>query len=85
MMFAPCILVVAVSCAAVHAGEATFPSRPPLSTFEPSLSQIIAVEPTQPALSPVSNVKGVAFNRIVHIWLENTVRAGIPHLTMNPD
>lgn len=31
---------------------------------------------TQP-LSPVSNVKGVVFDRFFQIWLENTVR-GLP-------
>jgi acid phosphatase len=80
-MFAPIILVVAVVSAAVHAGQATFPTRPPFSTIEPSLSQIIAAQATQSALSLVSNVKGVAFDRIAHIWLENIVRASILQLT----
>src|SRR5438046_2755004 len=47
--------------------------RPPLSTIEPSLTQIVASEATQAALSPVSNVAGKGFDRIIQIWLENTV------------
>lgn len=50
----------------------TYSSRPPLSTLEPSLSQIVASEATAVPLSPVSNVGGKAFDRIVQIWLENT-------------
>jgi len=60
------------------AGTTTYASRPPESTVEPSLTQIVASEATQAALSPVSNVQGLAFNGIVQIWLENTVRAGNP-------
>jgi acid phosphatase len=49
-------------------------TRPAISTIEPSLTQIVATEATMAALSPVSNVKGAGFDRIVQIWLENTVR-----------
>jgi|HubBroStandDraft_4_1064222.scaffolds.fasta_scaffold3431100_1 acid phosphatase len=49
-------------------------SRPTYSTIQPSLTQILATQATAPALSPVSNVKGQAFDRIIQIWLENTVR-----------
>lgn len=48
-------------------------SRPAESTIEPSLTQIVASEATQAALSPVSNVAGLGFDRIIQIWLENTV------------
>lgn len=34
-----------------------------------------AAAATQPVLSPVSNVQGVAFNRFIQIWLENTDQA----------
>ena len=54
-------------------GAGTSTTRPAESTIEPSLTQIIATEATAPALSPVSNVKGAGFDRIVQIWLENTV------------
>jgi hypothetical protein len=57
----------------VLAATPSFASRPPLSTIEPSLTQIVASEATQAALSPVSNVAGLGFDRIIQIWLENTV------------
>lgn len=47
--------------------------RPSISTIQPALTEILAAQATATASSPVSNVEGVAFNRIVHIWLENTV------------
>ncbi|KAK5653355.1 hypothetical protein OQA88_9047 [Cercophora sp. LCS_1] len=37
----------------------------------PSLAEIYAARDTAPSSSPTSNVQGVAFDRIVHIWLEN--------------
>lgn len=61
---------------AVAASSGTYPSRAPESTVEPTLTQILATQATQAALSPVSNVQGVAFDRIVQIWLENTVSPG---------
>jgi acid phosphatase len=64
----------------VAADTTSYASRPPVSTIEPTLTQILATEATQTALSPVSNVQGAAFNRIVQIWLENTVRAENPSL-----
>jgi len=68
-MLASAILTLTLVTAVVS----TTTSRPPESTIEPSLTQILATQATQAALSPLSNVKGVAFNRIVQIWLENTV------------
>ncbi|AEO70364.1 uncharacterized protein THITE_122814 [Thermothielavioides terrestris NRRL 8126] len=47
-------------------------TRPPESTIEPSLSSIYAAQATAVPLSPVSNVAGKAFDRIIQIWLENT-------------
>lgn len=44
------------------------------TTSEPSLSQIRAAAATTLPESPVSNVKGVAFDRFYQVWLENTVR-----------
>jgi acid phosphatase len=47
-------------------------SRPPQSTIQPSLSSIYAAAATTEPQSPVSNVAGKAFDRIIQIWLENT-------------
>ena len=47
-------------------------SRPPQSTIQPTLSDIYAAAATAVPQSPVSNVGGKAFDRIIHIWLENT-------------
>ncbi|OCL13754.1 phosphoesterase-domain-containing protein [Glonium stellatum] len=65
-------VVLAFAAATNVAFAATSVSRPPESTLEPSLTQILATEATQAALSPVSNVAGKGFDRIVQIWLENT-------------
>ncbi|KAL2126535.1 hypothetical protein VTI74DRAFT_745 [Chaetomium olivicolor] len=58
------------------AGLTTEPSpvtkRPPFSTVEPNLSSIYAAQATTAPQSPVSNVPGKAFDRIIQIWLENT-------------
>lgn len=43
------------------------------TTSEPALSQIRAAQATTLPESPVSNVKGVAFDRFYQVWLENTV------------
>ena len=47
-------------------------AEPPEKTIEPSSSAIVAAQQTAPALSPVSNVKGAAFDRFIQVWLENT-------------
>jgi hypothetical protein len=60
--------------------------RAPLSTVEPSAAAIQSAAATTLPLSPVSNVKGVAFDRIVQIWLENTnynVRSSISKLPVS--
>jgi acid phosphatase len=49
--------------------------RPSVSTIQPSVVDILASQATAIAISPTSNVKGVAFDRIIQIWLENTVSA----------
>lgn len=51
-----------------------YTSRAPESTVEPSLTQIEATTATATSLSPVSDVKSVAFDRFFQVWLENTVR-----------
>lgn len=45
----------------------------------PSLAEIRAAQATVQPYSPVSNVKGLAFNRFVNIWLENTVCPQLLH------
>lgn len=47
-------------------------SRPPQSTIQPTLPSIYAAAATAVPQSPVSNVAGKAFDRIIQIWLENT-------------
>ncbi|KAJ9609749.1 hypothetical protein H2200_006077 [Cladophialophora chaetospira] len=49
-----------------------YQSPPSVSTIEPTLTQIEQSAATATSLSPVSNVKGLAFNRFFQIWLENT-------------
>lgn len=61
----------------------TSTTRPVFSTIEPTLASISAAQSTATPLSPVSNVKGLAFDRIVQIWLENTVSMG-GHLKKTP-
>ena len=48
------------------------------SEQNPSLEEIQAAQATVLPHSPVSNVKGLAFNRFVNIWLENTVCSDSP-------
>jgi hypothetical protein len=66
-------LVFCGSNVALAATSTSYASRPTFSTIEPSLASIYATQATATSLSPVSNVKGAAFDRIVQIWLENTV------------
>jgi len=79
-MLASIILTAALVGASVDvaAAQSTYPSRAPQSTIEPTLTQIAAIKATQAALSPVSNVQGIGFDRFVQIWLENTARAENP-------
>jgi acid phosphatase len=57
---------------AVSVLAATTTSEPAERTDEPSLSAIVSAAATVVPLSPVSNVKGAAFDRFFQIWLENT-------------
>lgn len=69
-MHANAIITIALSGLTFVSASST---RPAISIIEPSLTQIITTQATQAALSPVSNVKGAGFDRIIQIWLENTV------------
>jgi hypothetical protein len=55
------------------AATSSYPTKPPFSTIQPALTDIRAAQATVMPVSPISNVQGKAFNRIVQIWLENTV------------
>lgn len=68
------LVALTVGAKLALAATATYASKPPFSTIEPPIASIIAAEASAAPLSPVSNVKGAAFDRIVQIWLENTVR-----------
>jgi hypothetical protein len=48
-----------------------YTTRPPSSTYEPSLSAIMAAQATVMPEVVTSDVKGVAFNRFYNLWLEN--------------
>ena len=68
MMKSIALLAVAGSLAAAS----PYQSPPAVLTIEPTLTQIEQSAATASSLSPVSNVKGLAFNRFYQIWLENT-------------
>ncbi|RDW56638.1 hypothetical protein BP5796_13103 [Coleophoma crateriformis] len=63
------LLALAVTGAA--ASSASYSSRVPESTIEPSVTAISAAAASATALSPVSDVPGLAFDRVIQIWLEN--------------
>lgn len=44
-----------------------------ITTTEPALAAIEAAAATTLPYSPVSNVKGLAFDRFIQVWLENVV------------
>ncbi|KAG9775032.1 acid phosphatase phoa, partial [Aureobasidium melanogenum] len=64
-------LLLAVCQMAYGAPTTSYASPPPVSTIEPSASQISAAAASATPLSPTSNVKGLAFSRFYQIWLEN--------------
>lgn len=65
-MFTKKSLFAFVSCLAMAAAET--------STVEyPTAAEIAAARASVLPYSPVSNVKGLAFDRFVDIWIENTV------------
>jgi acid phosphatase len=67
-------LALGGSNVAFAATSTSYASRPTFSTIEPAVASIYATQATATPLSPVSNVKGAAFDRIIQIWLENTAR-----------
>src|SRR5689334_8856565 len=64
--------ITLLAAAASLVAASPYQSPPPVSTIEPTLTQIEQSAATATSISPVSNVKGVAFNRFLQIWLENT-------------
>jgi acid phosphatase len=66
----PAVLMVSAVMASSEPSFTT--TRPPMSTIQPSPASIAAAQFTVKPSSPTSNVSGVAFDRIVQIWLENT-------------
>jgi acid phosphatase len=58
-------------------GASSYASPAPESTVEPTLTEIEGTAATASPLSPLSNVKGVAFDRFFQVWMENTVRIPI--------
>jgi hypothetical protein len=68
-------VAAAVMAGSALAGMTTDPevltTRPPSSTYEPSISAIMAAQATIMPEAPTSDVKGVAFNRFFNLWLEN--------------
>jgi len=67
------LISAALLVAAGHLAAASPYGTPPaVSTIEPTLTQIQATAATATSISPLSNVKGLAFNRFYQVWLENT-------------
>lgn len=52
---------------------ATLASAETITTTQPSPEEIEKARATAVPLSPTSHVKGLAFDRFIQIWLENTV------------
>lgn len=67
------LFLVMLAGAATGALAVTYASPPAESTVEPTLTQIQATAATATAISPVSNVKGIAFDKFYQVWGENTV------------
>ncbi len=72
-MIAAAALLLAGAGSVLAASSSSYPVRPAESTIEPDLTQIIATQATAQAIAPASNVKGAAFDRIMHVWMENIV------------
>lgn len=72
---------VALALAGANVALAASASRPAESTIEPAATAISASAASSTPLSPTSDVKGKGFDRIVQIWLENTVSH---HVLFNP-
>ena len=65
-------LLAAAGYLAAASPSQTRPASALVPTIEPTLSQIEQSAATATSLSPVSHVKGAAFNRFYQVWLENT-------------
>lgn len=72
LFFGAGLALAGSAVAAVTSEPEHFTKRPPQSTVEPTQSSIYAAQATAVPQSPVSNVGGKAFDRIIQIWLENT-------------
>ncbi|KAJ9627067.1 hypothetical protein H2203_003528 [Taxawa tesnikishii (nom. ined.)] len=59
-------------CSTTHAGTAAATSLEPNVNTATSAADVYAAQATAASESPVSHVKGKAFDRFVVIWLENT-------------
>ena len=68
---------IVIVMAKMALGATSFAS-PPVSTIQPPPSQISQIAATATPLSPVSDVKGTAFDRFIQMWLENTVSVVVP-------
>lgn len=64
---------------AAFLAAATLASAKTINVSEPSAAQIAADRATVVPLSPTSDVKGLAFDRFIQIWLENTVCGILVH------
>jgi hypothetical protein len=64
---------LAAALFASFAAVAAQTSEPAESTVLPSLPAIQSAAAAAVPQSPVSNVQGLAFNRFIQVWLENTV------------
>ncbi|KAK4234025.1 hypothetical protein C8A03DRAFT_19008 [Achaetomium macrosporum] len=72
LFFGASVALAGGALAGVTTEPTPLSSRPPETTVEPALSSISAGQATAVPQSPVSNVAGKGFDRIVQIWLENT-------------
>ena len=73
-MLSTIVLALALSGTNVaFAATTSYAPKPTFTTIQPALPSILATQATTVPLSPVSNVKGAAFDRVIQIWLENTV------------
>lgn len=63
------LLLLAGASIVTAAGSTAEPAE---STIAPKGTQISAAAASATALSPTSNVEGIAFQKFYQIWLENT-------------
>ena len=73
MVYSIAFTLAVLAARGALAATTTYAARPTFSTIQPALSAILATQATALPASPTSNVKGAAFDRIIQIWLENTV------------